>query len=217
MTDRELAIQYAPHLYFDKNEPFNLDRIGYSVFYKSQRSKSFERDIQLENGTAFVVEYQLYYDYDIQHMYDLEHVWIYVARDGSVLNAEASAHGSFLNCYRYNPVLEEDTHLRIFVQPGKHALFPDGKLFLLYSDYELVCSRLAGIDGLLVPAMFQGQIRKNSYIDYMVCTYIREHFSFEPSLEFDRRAYEETIIVTWEELYRQIPERINKRLEEMGL
>lgn len=218
MTDRELAIKYAPHLYFDKNEPFTIDRIGYSIFRRSQRSKSFERDIRVEEEkTAFVVEYQLYYDYDIQHMYDLEHVWVYVGHGGNVLDGEASAHGSYLNCFRYKQVLEEETHIPVFVQPGKHALLPEGKLFQLFSDYESACGRLAGIDGLLVPAMFKGLMRKNPYIDYMVCTYIREHFSFEPTLDFYPAAYKEDIIVTWEELYRIIPERIEKLLKEMGL
>ncbi len=218
MNDRELAIKYAPHLYFDKKEPFTIDRIGYSVIRGSGRSPSFERDICIEEEkTAFVIEYQLYYDYDIQHMYDLEHFWVYVDHNGRVLDGEASAHGSFLNCYRYKMILEEDTHIPIYVQPGKHALLPDGNLFKLFSDYEMVCNKLAGVDGLLTAGMFKGLIKKNSYIDYRVCSYIREKFSFEPSLDFYPVHYEEDIIVTWEELYRIIPQRINKLLKGLGL
>ena len=218
MTDREIALKYAPHLYFDKNEPFTIDQIGYSLFRSSGSSPSFNRDIRIEDKTTdFVVEYQLYYDYDIQHMYDLEHFWVYVDYDGKVMNGEASAHGSYLNCYQYKKILEEDTHIPVYVQPGKHALLPEGDLFRLFSDYKEVCNVLAGVDGLLAADLFKGMIRKDSYIDYKVCSYIREHYSFEPSLCFYPVNYEEDLIVTWEELYRLIPERVNKLLKSLGL
>jgi hypothetical protein len=218
MTDKELAIMYAPHLYFDKNEPFSIDQIGYSVLHKSQRSPSFDRDIWIEEEkVSFVIEYQLYYDYDIQHMYDLEHFWVYVDHEGKVCDGEASAHGSYMNCYRYTRTIEDETHLPIYVQPGKHALFPDGNLFKLFGDYEASCNKLAGIDGLLVKDMFKGLIMKNSYIDYQVCSYIREQFSFEPKHEFYLVPYEENIIVSWEELVVIIPGRINKLLKGLGL
>jgi hypothetical protein len=218
MTDRELAIKYAPHLYFDKKEPFPIDQIGYSIFRSSQRSASFDRDIWVDEKTvAFVVEYQLYYDFDIQHMYDLEHLWVYVDHDGKVCDGEASAHGSHMNCYRYTMRLEDETHIPIYVQPGKHAMFPDGNLFKLFGDCGVCCDKMAGVDGLLIKDMFKDQIMKNSYIDYMVCTYIREHFSFQPSLEFIPTQYDENIIVSWEELISIIPKRINKLLARLDL
>jgi hypothetical protein len=218
MTDREIAIMYAPHLYFDKTEPFMIDQIGYSVLRSSQRSPSFERDIWVEEEkVAFVIEYQLYYDYDIQHMYDLEHLWVYVDHKGKVCDGEASAHGSYMNCYRYSKAIEEETHIPIYVQPGKHALFPDGNLFKLFGDFESACNKLAGIDGLLVKDMFKDSIMKNSYIDYQVCTFIREQFSFQPSLEFCSVQYDTDIVVAWEELVSIIPRRINKLLKGLGL
>ena len=218
MTDREIAIMYAPHLYFDKNEPFTIDQIGYSVIRSSGRSKSFNRNIWIdEEKVAFVIEYQLYYDYDIQHMYDLEHVWVYVDHEGRVYDAEASAHGMHMNCFRYAMAVEDSTHIPVYVQPGKHALFPDGNLFKLYSDYQTVCNKRAGIDGLLVADMFKGIIMKDSYIDYQVSSHIRERFSFQPSLEFYPVHYEEDIIVTWEELFLIIPKRIRKLLDDLGL
>jgi hypothetical protein len=218
MTDRELAIKYTPHLYFDKNEPFTIDQIGYSVIRESGRSTSFDRDIWInEEKVSFVIEYQLYYDYDIQHMYDLEHLWVYVDHNGNVCDGEASAHGSHMNCYRYTMKVENETHIPIYVQPGKHAMFPDGNLFKLFGDYSAPCNELAGVDGLLVKEMFQGMIKKNSYIDYKVCTFIREQFSFQPTLEFYPVVYEEGLIVPWEELFLIIPKRINKLLKGLGL
>jgi hypothetical protein len=218
MTDRELAIMYAPHLYFDRNEPFSIDQIGYSVIRRSQRSPSFDREIWIdEEKVAFVIEYQLYYDFDIQHMYDLEHFWVYVGHDGKVYDGEASAHGHHMNCYRYHMAMEDGTHIPVYVQPGKHAILPDGSMFKLFSDYDTACNQLAGLAGLLITGMFKGYIIKNSYIDYQVCNYIREKYSFHPSLEFYPVHYDESIIVTWEELFKIIPERINKLLEGLGL
>lgn len=218
MTDRELALKYAPHLYFDKNEPFTIDQIGYSVIRYSQKSPSFNRDIWIdEEKAAFAIEYQLYYDYDIQHMYDLEHFWVYVDHAGKVCDGEASSHGHFMNCYNYMSVVEDGTHIPIYVQPGKHALLPDGNLFKLFNNYETACNKYSGVSGLLVAGMFQDKIIKNAYIDYMVCSHIREHYSFHPTLEFYPVSYKEDIIVTWEELYVIIPKRIHKLLEGLGL
>jgi hypothetical protein len=218
MTDRELAIKYAPHLYFDKNEPFSIDLIGYDIIRVSGRSKSFERDIWIDTDKVeFVIEYQLYYDFDIQHMYDLEHFWVYVGHDGSVVDGEASAHGSHMNCFQYTRALEVDTHIPIFIQPGKHAVMPEGKLFRLFSDVDVVCHKYAGTAGLLVTKLFQGILYKNSYIDYQVCNYIRENFSFRPTLEFVPIQYNEDIIVTWDELYKIIPVRIEQLLKKLGI
>ena len=218
MTDRELAIKYAPHLYFDKNEPFMIDRIGYSVIRSTQRSPSYERDIWIDKEkVAFVIEYQLYYDYDIQHMYDLEHYWVYVDHVGKVFDGEASAHGHYMNCFLLTKGIEEETHLPIYVQPGKHANLPDGNLFKLFGNYQTACNELAGVDGLLVANMFKGLIIHDSHTDYQVCTHIREHFSFKPCLEFLPVSYDEDIIVSWEELFLIIPIRINNLLDTLGL
>ncbi|MDF2538410.1 MAG: hypothetical protein K0S76_1431 [Herbinix sp.] len=218
MTDRDLALKYAPHLYFDINEPIPINKIGFHIIHNSMKSPSSDRDIWIDpDQTAYVIEYQLFYDFDIQHMYDLEHFWVYVDHNGSVVDGEASEHGNFKNCYRYTMTLEDETHIPLFVQPGKHAMLPEGNMFKLFSNYRTVCNKLAGIDGLLVAGMFRDSIYKNSHIDYQVCNYIREHFTFEPSLEFQLIRYSEEIIVPWEELYRYIPLRINKLLQNLDI
>ncbi|BCJ96408.1 hypothetical protein acsn021_39770 [Anaerocolumna cellulosilytica] len=217
MTDKELAEKYAPHLYFDRMEPFRLEYIGYQVIRSSMRSPSFKRDIWVNKDKAsFVIEYQLYFDYDIQHMYDLEHFWVYVDNKGKVCDGEASAHGRILNCFQYLKKLEEDTHIPLYVQPGKHALLPESELFKLFSDYKSACQEFAGLDGLLIADMFQGKIMKNKYIHYKVCEYIREKYSFAPSMDFYIIPYDREYI-PWTELCEIIPRRINTLLEELNL
>lgn len=216
MTEKELAIKYVPHMYFDQNEPFLVDRIGYSILSETQKSPSFDRVIWIDREhVAFVIEYAIYYDYDIQHMYDLEHVWVYVGHDGKVWDGEASAHGHHFNCYQYTKRIEDETHITVYVQPGKHAMLPDGSLCMLFSDVKKVCNVWAGVDGILVKEMFQDRIIKSSYYDYLVNRHIRKHYSFDPSLTFYRYDYDESIIITWDELFDLIPVRLNSLLEQI--
>lgn len=216
-SEKDLAMQYAPYLYFDNNEPFTVDKIGYSVIRTSQRSPSFPRDIRINKDKVdFVIEYALYYDYDIQHLYDLEHFWVYVDYDGNVCDGETSAHGNYFNCFRYSEKVMDGTHIPLFVQPGKHAMLPEGNMFKLFGDYEIVCNERAGVDGLLIPDMFEGALTKDPLTDYAVCKYIREKYSFQPSLTFYHLSYSEDILMTWEELYVFIPQRLGKILKELG-
>lgn len=218
MEERELAVKYRPHLYFDKNETIPIVYIGYTIIRNSGRSPSFDRHIHIDKDKVdFVIEYQLYYDYDIQHMYDLEHFWVYVDHNGKVYDGEASQHGGQMNCFKLKEIVEDETHIPIYVQPGKHAILPDGQLFKLFGNYKEVCNKLAGIDGLLVNDLFKGLIYKDSYIDYLVCNYIRENLSFEPSLEFYQAPINEDILISWEELYKLIPERINSLTQKLYL
>ena len=92
---KELVLCCQPHIYRDRKEPFPIRHIGYTVFREKGRSQSF-RDLTLdpaEHGAAFIIEYAVYYDYDIQHMYDLEHAWTAVREDGSLAGCWGTFHG----------------------------------------------------------------------------------------------------------------------------
>jgi hypothetical protein len=93
MDIRSLAA-YAPLLYFDRQEPFYPVRIGISVLHNGDPSPSFRRKFEwMDAAIDYVIEFAIYWDYDIQHLYELEHVWVYVGMDGAVVDAEASFHG----------------------------------------------------------------------------------------------------------------------------
>lgn len=90
----ELAMSYAPYLYFDKKEPFFPVRVGVTVLEEAGPSPSFRRRFEFEQPELkYIIEYAIYWDYDIQHLYELEHVWVYVGQDGQVLDCDASFHG----------------------------------------------------------------------------------------------------------------------------
>ncbi|QHQ59829.1 hypothetical protein Ana3638_02600 [Anaerocolumna sedimenticola] len=106
----------------------------------------------------FVIEYAMWFDYDIQHLYELEHLWIYVDKAGTVKDAEGSFHGKYLkmvqpdtNQVRY----EDDRHLMAFSQPGKHAFLPEARLFYLIPDLVSYCKEEAGLDGISVPEIYE--------------------------------------------------------------
>ena len=127
MDAKELVKKYLPYIYFDENEPFFPVRVGYSLFRTpGQNSKSFRRKIEFDaNITEYVIEYAIYWDFDIQHLYELEHVWVYVGKEGQIIDAEASFHGRYLKALlRDRSNIEDDTHIRLYSQPGKHAFLP---------------------------------------------------------------------------------------------
>ncbi|WP_379145834.1 hypothetical protein [Paenibacillus sp. sgz500992] len=95
--DRKLAALYAPRLLFDQNEPFFPVRIGVTVLREDGVSPSFRRRLAMSRPEVeTVLEYAIYYDYDIQHLYDLEHVWVYIGKNGETADVEVSFHGKYL-------------------------------------------------------------------------------------------------------------------------
>ncbi len=215
-ADREPALRYAPILHFDKNEPLFPRGIGYTVFRKSGRSRSFpNRTVDVPEGASFVVEYAYYFDYDIEHMYDLEHIWVAAADDGSVLNAQGSFHGKYLNLtvpQIYGTLAPGGTHVHAFCQPGKHAFLAAGELARLYPGWEECCSSRAG-GPVLVGAPFSAAcspdgtdlfVPKESDHRHSI-RYLKEVLSFTPSLEYEIRNIDESIYMPWETLFGLIP------------
>ena len=120
-----LALRHAPRIRFDNREPFLPSIVGYTVFYQDDTSPSFPRQITLTPGTAQVIEYAIWWDWDIQHLYELEHIWVYLDADEKVIGSEASWHGGFQTMTDENgmPPLENE-RVTLFSEPGKHAFAP---------------------------------------------------------------------------------------------
>lgn len=215
MTDLELALKYSPYILFDKAEPFDVKGMGYSIFRQSDKSKSFDRSISIDKSKVdFAIEYAVYFDYDIQHLYDLEHIWVYVDYAGNVCDAEASFHGRYFKSLIFDENgMENGTHARFYCQPGKHAFLPDGKLFKLKPDWYTSCNEFCGEDGLLVKDMFQDQLPDTPELQRQVRCYIKKHFAFQPTLQFQYKSLDDSVFMTWEELKVMVPTRIKRELE----
>jgi hypothetical protein len=213
MEDHEIALTYQPHILFDLAEPFEVKRIGYTVFRRTQKSDSFKRIVPADpEKYAFAIEYAVYFDYDIQHLYDLEHIWVFVGHSGKVADAEASFHGKYLKGMSLGQNVEDGMHVRFFCQPGKHAFLPAGRLFTLLPDWNEVCNAEAGSMGLLVMDLFEDTLSTTPELQKTVCRYIREHFSFQPTLQFEPKGLEDSLFCPWPQLKAEIPARIKKEL-----
>lgn len=210
-------VTYSPSIYFDDKEPFFPVRIGVTLFREPGNSPSvIDRYIDFTNElTDYVIEYAIYFDYDIGHLYELEHVWVYIGKDGSVVDAEASFHGWYFKALlKDRSNLENDTHVRLYSQPGKHAFAPMIELMELVPNLHRASYEEAGDGGLLVPGIFKGVFETNDEINTMVTNYLQGR-KFRPSLKFVRYSIPHNLYTTWNELYNEIPERIKARIGEL--
>lgn len=208
---QDTILRVAPMLYMDRNDPFTPDGIGVSVFTTTAPSLSFDRVIHVdESKYSMVIEYAIYYDYDIQHIYDLEHVWVYLNHDGQIDYAEVSFHGRYLvGLLRDRSNLTEDGRLKVYVQPGKHAMAPHEEVFRLLPDVEACCMEEAGIDGVLEPDMFSGEFKPGVHIDPLAEAHMRT-LSFQPAFEYALYPVKDSLFTSWEELRAEIPVRLKK-------
>ncbi|PIH57016.1 hypothetical protein [Paenibacillus sp. LK1] len=220
MTEQEMletAMSYAPVLMFDRNEPFYPDFVGVSILDQSGPSPSFEREIHFPvEAVQYVIEFSIWWDYEIGHLYEMEHVWIYVGHDGEVVDCEASFHGRVLRGLLKDRVNVVGRHVCLYSQPGKHAFSPIPVVFELLPDLYSAAGANAGCDGLLVNEMFEGYFQTNEEIDASVRSFLQTK-AFVPSMEFEEFVLEPSLFMPWQQLFAMIPERIEIRLKELEL
>lgn len=211
----DLIEKYAPHIFFDKREPFLPLNIGYEIFNETRKSNSFNRIIEVTGDTSFVIEYQYFWYFDIEHLYELEHVWVYIDDKGNVCDCEGSFHGKFLKgLLKDKSNIENRTHVKLYSQPGKHAFSPLKEIFELVPNMYSSCYERVGKGGLLVNDMFKDKISTNDEINYKVREYM-QRYKFIPSLEYCKYYSENTIYITWNELYTLIPVYIENKIKEI--
>ncbi|OMF15239.1 hypothetical protein BK131_10150 [Paenibacillus amylolyticus] len=211
----ETAMSFAPVLMFDRNEPFYPDFVGVSVLDRSGPSPSFKRDVQFPaEAVQYVIEYAIWWDYEIGHLYEMEHVWIYVGHDGEVVDCEASFHGKVLRGLLKDRVNVVGRHICLYSQPGKHAFSPLPVVFELLPDLYSAAGTKAGCDGLLVNDLFRGYFETNEQIDAQVTSYLQTK-AFVPSMEFEEYLLKPEMFMTWDQLFHIIPQRIKDRLVEL--
>ncbi|KRE99431.1 hypothetical protein ASG89_28130 [Paenibacillus sp. Soil766] len=217
--DLALVKTYAPQLLFDRLEPFFPVRVGVTIFEQDGPSLSFRRMISFESDARIekVIEYAIYWDYDIEHLYELEHVWIYVGRDGSVVNCECSFHGKYFKGLlkdRSNVSDNNPTQVKLYAQPGKHAFSPLLAMLELVPNLHTCTYETAGSAGLLVPDMLRDKMTTDKETNLLVERYLQT-FRFRPTMEFIEYAWDESVFVSLAELLLEIPQRVNHELNEM--
>jgi hypothetical protein len=247
--DLALAARYAPLMRFDRLEPFLPTFAGYTIFRRDAPSPSFPRQVTLrptfpqiteDNAraiarlfpdgklpevpdltAALVIEYAIWWDWDIQHLYELEHVWSYVGADGRLLYAEASWHGSYFPMLWQGETPRQGDHPVVYSTPGKHAFVPDPYLLTgtVAERENLRRTNLnrAGTGGLLLKEeLFKGRFAKDAVRDALANGYLKER-AFDPSFDFSRAVQpDEAMLVPWPALYEWIPRRIDRVLWDIG-
>lgn len=217
-TDYALALRYAPIIRFDRLEPFMPSVVGYSLFRQSASSPSFPRQIQLDGGLAFVVEYAIWWDWDIQHLYELEHVWVTVDTEGAIVEVEASWHGG------YHQMRDESGQLRLqdgrpllYSEPGKHAFAPSPQWLLDRRARTVAsCGIHAGKMGVHVTPLYAGIIDQRKPLQNRLVHTWLERRQFQPSFDFST-AFDlrEAVFVPWRNLSDWIPARVARWTERL--
>lgn len=216
---RELAFHHIPRMLIDEHEPFRPIRVGVTVLTETGPSPSFKRILLVDGErVGSVIEYAVYWDYDITHLYDLEHMWIFLSPQGTVVDCEASFHGRYLKGIAPGKTnVGPDGRISLYCQPGKHAFSPIRDLFELLPDLHLATGAHAGKDGVLEPDMLHGMYKTLPEADALATEHLRG-FQFNIAGTYLPFEWSLDMLVTWEELKREIPIRMRellKRLHEL--
>ena len=216
MEELKLLHRYSPYIYFNEKEPFFPRVIGYTFIHESQKSPSAPRDILINHETtAFAIEYAIYWDFDIGHLYELEHYWVYVGHNGEVVNAEASFHGSYFTCLlKDHSNLLDETHVKIYSQPGKHGFCALKEIYQLIPGIETTTYERAGDSGICVTEVAKGRYENTDETREIVREYLQKR-RFHPSDTYLPYSLEKIPYIPWEELDAKIPLMVSEKLEEM--
>lgn len=208
---------WLPVLRFDKNEPFLPLAVGYTVITKPQKSPSSKFEFDPDGGT--IIEYAIWWDWDIQHLYELEHIWVYLDAEGQLSKVEASAHGGkLLMTDDSNSLPLEHDRITLYSEPGKHAFGFNAQWLINLSTYtDDRCGASAGNGGIHTSNPFGAELFGNpSPLAHRLANLYMKRHRFKPSYDFscvvDLR---DVILVPWQTLADWIPGRIQVWQEEL--
>lgn len=222
LTDAALAARHAPIICFDRAEPFLPSRAGFSVLrhpfdshVDPRRTLAGPQPLRFDlPGLEAILEYGIWWDWDIEHLYELEAAWVYLG-GGNVLSVEASWHGRF-----HTMEVNDQPPLRgarpvLYSQPGKHAFAPEASWFAPVEKFTAPCRDTAGSMGVLVTALFEGRIAKSAADDARAAAYLRSR-AFTPTFLFDNEfSLAPEHLCPWAELRSWIPGRVERVMQEL--
>lgn len=217
--DHRIVTAHAPMLLFDSREPFLPLAVGYTIYRKHAQSTSFPISFEVgENGEpSTVIEYAIWWDWDIVHLYDLEHIWVFLDEKEEIVEVKASWHGEIRRMKEDAALPLEDGRLILLSEPGKHAFAPTEEVFL--NDAERIrhlCTEEAGSGGLHIPPLFEQLLPlKTPKVDNLVHKFLQRH-AFGPSFDFSiRYRISSEILVPWGTLQKWIPNRLSRMIKEL--
>lgn len=217
-ADRTLAAEIAPIICFAANEPFLPSKVGVTVLAEPRRSPSAELQITFGPGVARVIEYAIWWDWDIQHLYELEHVWLKIDAADQVVAVAASAHGELFDMVRPDGSLPiENGRVTLYAEPGKHAFHAVPETIEAKRQWlEASCGPMTAEGHVLINAMFEAIFTEITAADHRA---VRRHLqgrAFLPSFTFDQR-FDIAMLdpISWPELHDYIAHRVPQILAEV--
>jgi hypothetical protein len=223
LSDGDRSSALFPVIMFDRMEPFLPSKVGYSVYTQPGDSNAdYKRRLGSESQMGFdlaglseVIEYGIWWDWDIEHLYELEAVWVYLGEGDRYLRVEASWHGGYREMVVGDRIPMKDGRPLLFSQPGKHAFAPSPKWFPREERMIRPCTENAGSGGVHVTPLFEGRLRRTPERDRLVREYLRRK-AFVPSFDFVKEwVMPPEAFVPWEELHRWIPLRVEEILARL--
>jgi phosphoglycolate phosphatase-like HAD superfamily hydrolase len=217
-ADIALARRLAPVIRFGDNEPFLPSHVGISVLEAAGRSPSSRLDIGFEAGVAKVIEYAIWWDWDIQHLYELEHIWLKLDAADKVVAVEASSHGGkFVMTGADGGLPLQGGRVTLVSTPGKHAFTatPEGQ-DKTRDLTSVCCQELAGRDGVLINDMFRAGLAEVTAEDHRAVKRYLQARAFLPSFDFGQFFdLAQTELLSWDELAAWIPGRVKAVLAQV--
>jgi phosphoglycolate phosphatase-like HAD superfamily hydrolase len=216
-SDAELAARYAPQLMLDRAEPYLPVAFGYTVFREPGDSPSSK--FRVEPVAALVVEYAIYYDWDIGHLYDLEHVWVHVDNHGAIAKVEASSHGGRLVMDAGAGAASMlDGHPIFYVEAGKHAHWAAAEQMQPADRQKLaaLCGALAGVESVHRGNPFaENGLYQASAPDDRLARLKMRHDAFMPTHDYIPLA-KLPELVAWPQLAQAIPDRVRAAMARIA-
>jgi putative hydrolase of the HAD superfamily len=217
-TDIELARRLAPVIRFCDNEPFLPGKVGISVLDAPRRSPSTGLDIAFEAGVARVIEYAVWWDWDIQHLYELEHIWLKLDASDAVVGVEASAHGGKFAMHGADGGLPlQAGRVTLVATPGKHAFTATPEEQAGTAEHTVVsCQELAGRGGILINDMFRPALAEVTPEDHRAVKRYLQARAFLPTFNFEQRLDLASVdFVGWDVLAAWIPGQVKAVLAQV--
>ncbi len=206
---------YVPKLLINGMEPFLPKFYGWTLYEDGDESKSFKRVFRFGNSSiSRVIEFAIYWDYDITHLYDLEHVWVYVDDIGEVIDVESSFHGKVIKGLKKSRENLEGRKVVLYCQPGKHALVPELDQILDLDDYEKCCMDNVGKDGLIITQVAKGRYHSYPGLREKIIRYMKP-LAFKPGEEWISYDFKRSQLLPWDQLNQLIPIYIGIELKKI--
>ncbi|MES0868501.1 HAD family hydrolase [Pseudovibrio sp. SCP19] len=211
----KLARKFAPVLRLDRSEPWRPTAIGFTVFAEAGKSPSSKFEIAPKADR--VIEYAIFWDYDIQHLYDLEHVWVHLNAEDQVISVEASQHGKRVEMKNGDALPLENGRVTLWAEPGKHAHFASRDTMKereAHTRYE--CSLGAGLHGVHMGNPFSQEFGEVTPYEHRLARLQMQRLVLEPSYgETLRWDCAEGDLLPWARVESWIPERVKHLISDL--